>query len=103
MAHPEVGHLVRWQLEDHEKHNADMLLPDQLKKMQTINAELAEGIAQFPFEVGADSGKFLNTPDFWMLRGRRSLVLELLQAHDDAMQAVEAAAGFINQDTGNGN
>lgn len=84
MAVPSPSHLQRWLLEPDEQEEAAKLSTNQLRKLETMNAELAEALAEFVFQAGGDSGALLNSIDFWQLRGRRSLILQLLQEHDDA-------------------
>lgn len=82
---PSHGDLLRWQLTPEEDQRAKILSPELVAKLQTMNVELAENLAEFHFQAGGDSGSLLNTIDFWQLRGRRSLVLYLLNEHNEAM------------------
>jgi hypothetical protein len=83
MAIPSPGHFCRWILEPQDEEEAAKFNANTVKLLQTMNVELAENLAEFQFAGGGDSGVLLNTPDYWQLRGRRSLVLELLQKFDE--------------------
>lgn len=102
---PAPGHFLRHTLSEDDNRRASILSPEALAKLQTMNVELAENIAEFTFEAG-NSGVLLNTPDFWQMRGRRSLVLQLLQDHDDAtgtssanLTSAEIVAGLRDERT----
>ncbi len=73
--------LIKWKLLPEEEDMARTLNPQQRAMLQTMNVELAENISEFLFSGNGDSGTLLNTPDYWMLKGRRTLVLELLDFH----------------------
>lgn len=88
-------HFLRWELTEDDNTRAAILSTEQLQKFETMNVELAESLAEFTFQAGGDSGVLLNSVDFWQLRGRRGLVLELLQAHDDAIGEANAP---LNED-----
>jgi hypothetical protein len=77
--------MLRWKLTEEDDTRAAILSSETIAKLQTMNVELAESLAEFAFEAGGNSGVLLNTPDFWQLRGRRSLVLQLLNEHMEAM------------------
>lgn len=82
---PSPGNFCSWKLSEEENLHAAILTGVQRAKLQTMNVELAEALAEFTFQAGGDSGVLLNSIDFWQLRGRRSLVLQLLSEHDEAM------------------
>lgn len=86
---PDPGNFLRWKLNEEEELRAKFLTPELLAKLQTMNVELAEALAEFTFEAGPN-GDFLNRPDFWLLRGRRSLVLQLLADYDDFVGASQS-------------
>ena len=76
--------LVRSSLSQEEEAPAKLLSLETRAKLETMNIELAEAIAEFTFQGGGDSGVLLNTPDYWQLRGRRGLIIELLEADAEA-------------------
>jgi hypothetical protein len=85
MAIPVPGHMCSWKLEPQDEEEAFKLNNMTVKFLETINVELAVAMAEFSIEVAGETGAILNNPDFLLLRGRRSLVLELLDRYDSVM------------------
>lgn len=86
-----LDHMKRYELSEDENTRAAILTDVQVAKLETMNVELAEALAEFTFQAGGDSGVLLNSVDFWQLRGRRGLVIQLLSEHDDAMGLLAAS------------
>lgn len=103
MAIPMPGHFCRWYHEPEELHAANSLTEAQLQKWQTLNVETAELLAEFTFSVGGDSAVLLNTPQYWELRGRRALILEILEQHDEAKGTAEPPTTDVPSDSVTGN
>lgn len=80
-----TDHMKRWILSEEEDVRAKILSPELVAKLETINVELSENLAEFVFQASGNTGAIINMPDFHILCGRRSLALQLLSEHDEAM------------------
>lgn len=78
-----------YHLEPHEVLRGSMLLPEQRALLEHNATEAAMNLADFVFNISPQTGDTLNMPDFWQLRGRRSLLVELLEADTAAREELQ--------------
>jgi hypothetical protein len=75
---------LRLELTEAEEIASKLLSPELAQKLKHIQTELAEALAEFEFHVSPETGMQLNSPNYFLLRGRRSMVLDLLRDDREA-------------------
>lgn len=82
--HPVESDFLKVELTETEEVASKLLSDELVQKLRHMQTELAEALAEFEFHVSPESGLQLNSPDYFVLRGRRSMILDLLRDNREA-------------------